>query len=63
MSETKIYKNALHKGPGGIHCACCAPRESVKASRIAINRAYRRKAKLTDKKEAEEDLTTEPNES
>lgn len=62
MSETKIYKNSLHKGPGGIHCPCCAPRETVKASRIAINRAFRRQAKLADKKEAEATLTEEPNE-
>ena len=63
MSETKVYKNALHKGPGGIHCPCCGPRETVKASRIAINRAFRRKVKLVDRKEVEETLTQEPNES
>jgi hypothetical protein len=60
MSETKIYKNAIPQGPGGIHCQCCAPRETVKASRIAINRAYRRKVKITDKKEVDSTLTEEP---
>jgi len=47
----KDYKNSVPIGPGGIHCPCCAPRVNLKESRIAINRAFRRKDKIKLSKE------------
>lgn len=47
----KDYKYPIDIGPGGIHCQCCAPAETVKKSRIVINRAHRRKSKLKLKKD------------
>ena len=42
-----------HTGPGGIKCNCCRPANTVKASRILINRAVRRIAKINIRKEME----------
>jgi hypothetical protein len=40
-------------GHGGIKCRCCQPVPGVKASRIAVNRAVRRLAKINIRKEVE----------
>lgn len=38
-------------GPGGIKCPCCTPMNSVKKTRIYINRSERRKFKQNASRE------------